>query len=132
MRVVGHAPGYDVQRHVARMRSGEEAFTFVGSRLHGGRTVARTPLPRPPAEVRRRVRSDRLYDARYRQRRRSSPLGAIVGLLIVVLITGTVLVGGSAYLGQALIAIAGPDPSGSPAASLDPAVAAAGRTPRPD
>jgi hypothetical protein len=71
------------------------------------------------------VRSDRLYDARYRPRRRSDPAGAIVGILIVALITGVVLIGGGAYLGGTLVAVSGPVASPGPSQAIDDGVAAA-------
>lgn len=81
------------------------------------------------------MRSDRLYDARYRPRRRSNPIGAIVGLLVVALITGAVLVGGGAYLGGTLAAVTGPAASPDPSAAIDDpmtaAAAAADPTRRP-
>jgi hypothetical protein len=71
------------------------------------------------------VRSDRLYDARYRPRRRTDPIGAIVGILIVALIAGAVLVGGGAYLGGTLAAVTGPAASPGPSQAIDEEVAAA-------
>lgn len=68
--------------------------------------------------------SDRLYDARYRPRRRSNPIGAIVGLLLVALVTGGVVVGGGLYVGQALIVAAAPDGSLDPDRSPDPVMGA--------
>jgi len=63
--------------------------------------------------------SDRLYDSRYRRRRRTNPIGAIVGLLLVTLVTGGVLVGGGLYVGQTLIIAAAPDGSLDPDRSPD-------------
>jgi len=78
------------------------------------RTVAPTPLPpHPMPRSRSRVPSDRLYDSQYR-RRRSSPVAAIVGLLVVALVTGGVILAGGTYVGQALTAIAAPETSPSP------------------
>lgn len=71
------------------------------------------------------MRSDRLYDARYRPRRRTNPVGAIVGILIVALITGAVLVGGGAYLGGTLAAVTGPAASPGPSQAIEEDVAAA-------
>lgn len=79
------------------------------------------------------MRSDRLYDARYRPRPRTNPVGAIVGILIVALITGTVLVGGGAYLGGTFAAVTGPAASPGPSQAIDEVrAAAADPTRRPD
>ena len=75
--------------------------------------------------------SDRLYDSRYRPRRRSSPVAAIVGLLVIALLTGGVVLTAGAYVGQALITIAAPDtvPSLSAAPEGDPVTAAVATEP---
>ena len=74
--------------------------------------------------------SDRLYDSRYRSRRRTNPLVPIVGLLVVVLVTGGIVIGGGALIGGALSAAVDPGRSPAPGTSADP-VTAAGRTPSP-
>jgi hypothetical protein len=80
-------------------------------------------------------------DRRYRPRHRTNPIVPVVGILVLVLLTGGVVVVGGTFAGRALLAVTAPTTSGAPstgttspglgaAAAADP-TAAPGSTRRP-